>query len=285
MAARRQDSKRTRTAGRGHLYMKIEKLNDDQIRCTLTMADLAERKIRLHELAYGTEKARTLFRDMMEEAYRKFGFQAENVPIMIEAVPFADDGIVLIISKVDDPEELDTRFSRFTEPQTNEEEKIADMAGADDILDTIHRIYEARKKANGRRRAEEPKEAAGAREDTAPKEPAEKKKGSKAQDVDYVQVFSFSSLDDAIRAAVSLKELYTGNNVLYRMRRTGEYRLVVHQSGHTPEDFNKVCNILSEYGKSVRWSKALEAHFAEHEQRIPGDNALASLSALVKEEG
>ena len=46
--------------------MKIEKLSDNQIRCTLTRADLAERQLQLSELAYGTEKARSLFHDMMQ---------------------------------------------------------------------------------------------------------------------------------------------------------------------------------------------------------------------------
>jgi negative regulator of genetic competence, sporulation and motility len=48
--------------------MKIEKINDNKIRCTLTSADLAERNLKLSELAYGTEKARSLFQDMMLEA-------------------------------------------------------------------------------------------------------------------------------------------------------------------------------------------------------------------------
>ena len=39
--------------------MKIEKLNENQIRCTLTHADLAARHLKLSELAYGTEKARS----------------------------------------------------------------------------------------------------------------------------------------------------------------------------------------------------------------------------------
>ena len=47
--------------------MKIEKLSDNQIRCTLTRADLAERQLQLSELAYGTEKARSLFHDMMQQ--------------------------------------------------------------------------------------------------------------------------------------------------------------------------------------------------------------------------
>ena len=52
------------------MIMKIEKLSDNQIRCTLTRADLAARQLQLSELAYGTEKAKSLFRDMMQQAVR-----------------------------------------------------------------------------------------------------------------------------------------------------------------------------------------------------------------------
>ncbi len=93
--------------------MKIERVNDHQIRCTLTKNDLEVRNLKLSELAYGTEKAKNLFRDMMNEASRRFGFEAEDIPLMIEAIPLSGDTIVLIITKVEDPEELDTRFSKF----------------------------------------------------------------------------------------------------------------------------------------------------------------------------
>ena len=61
--------------------MKIEKINDNKIRCTLTSADLAERNLKLSELAYGTEKARSLFQDMMLEANQQFGFNVDNAPL------------------------------------------------------------------------------------------------------------------------------------------------------------------------------------------------------------
>ena len=35
--------------------MKIEKVNENQIRCTLTREDLASRELKISELAYGTE--------------------------------------------------------------------------------------------------------------------------------------------------------------------------------------------------------------------------------------
>lgn len=107
--------------------MKIEKLNDHQIRCTLTSEDLATRNIKLSELAYGSEKAKALFRDMMQQAAMDFGFEAEDIPIMIEAIPLSSEKIVLIISKVESPDELDTRFSNFTQADTDNENEDDDI--------------------------------------------------------------------------------------------------------------------------------------------------------------
>ena len=94
--------------------MRIEKINDSRIRCFLSREDMESRQLHLKELAYGTEKARALFHEILNEARSRFGFEAENMPVMVEAVPLQDDSLVLIITKVDNPEELDTRFSNFS---------------------------------------------------------------------------------------------------------------------------------------------------------------------------
>ena len=94
--------------------MKLERLSENQIRCTLNKADLADRELLLNELAYGTDKAKELFRDMMEQASEELGFEVNDIPLMIEAIPVSPDCLILIITKVEDPEELDTRFSRFS---------------------------------------------------------------------------------------------------------------------------------------------------------------------------
>lgn len=94
--------------------MKIERISENQIKCTLNRADLASRQIRMSELAYGTEKTRGLFQDMMEQASTEVGFDANDLPLMIEAIPVSMDCIVLMITKVEDPEEVDTKFSSLT---------------------------------------------------------------------------------------------------------------------------------------------------------------------------
>ena len=104
--------------------MKIEKINDNQIRCTLNKADLAARHLKISELAYGSDKAKALFRDMMQQASAELGFDAEDIPLMIEAIPVSAECIVLIVTKVDDPEELDTRFSRFSSDNDDDNDSL-----------------------------------------------------------------------------------------------------------------------------------------------------------------
>ena len=132
--------------------MKIEKINDNKIRCTLTSADLAERNLKLSELAYGTEKARSLFQDMMLEANQQFGFNVDNAPLMVEAVPVAPDSIVLIITRVEDPQELDTRFAKFAPSgdDTDGPEPVQ-YSGADDIIDLFHKLCDVKNKAGNRK--------------------------------------------------------------------------------------------------------------------------------------
>ena len=90
--------------------MKIERIDDNSIRCTLTSLDLSSRNINLRDMTYGSEAAKRLFTEMMQKAQNEVGFTADSGPLMIEAVPLQGGSIQLVISKVDDPEELDTRF-------------------------------------------------------------------------------------------------------------------------------------------------------------------------------
>ena len=84
--------------------MKIERINENQIRCTLTSSDLSARNLNLGELAYGTEKAKKLFHEMIQKASNEVGFEADDIPLMVEAIPLSSESIMLIITKIEDPE-------------------------------------------------------------------------------------------------------------------------------------------------------------------------------------
>ena len=91
--------------------MKIEKINENQIKFLLTNEDLQEREIKLSELAQGSEKAQAFFRDIMTEAMLDCGFDATNTPLMIEAMPVTMDTVMIIVSKVNKDMDIDRVIS------------------------------------------------------------------------------------------------------------------------------------------------------------------------------
>lgn len=264
--------------------MRIEKVNDNQIRCTLTKEDLADRQLKLSELAYGTEKAKTLFRDMMQQANAEFGFEAENIPLMIEAVPVSADTIILIITKVEYPEELDTRFSQFSpaseddleESDDNDSENVPTLEGAEDILNLFKKL----KSDKSDRAIGTPSKKDFVPLEHAIKKATEEKKENFTAPVDLAKLFVFNQLDDITRSARILCGFYHGTNDLYRNSATKKYYLFIHKSDHSPEEFNKVCNILSEYSSQEKYTKAAEAYYAEHFKTIVSPDAIQVLGTL-----
>lgn len=265
--------------------MKIEKVNENQIRCTLTREDLDNRQLKLSELAYGTEKAKSLFRDMMQQASYQFGFEAEDIPLMIEAIPLSSEAIILIITKVEYPEELDTRFSKFSEPDADSDLFDDDFAnidnmvseGADDILDLFNKI-----KADSQAQAE----AAQKQQDFIPLEETvgkkpKKKTAAKAQPViNLTKMYSFDNFHTLTHFAGIVYGFYKESNTLYKSPSSGSYYLVINKGNQAPEDFNRLCNMLSEYAAPCSFTASTEAYLQEHYKPLIRNNALQVLGEL-----
>ena len=94
--------------------MKIEKINEKPDLLVLwTREDLEPlRSVSANLLRF--RKAKNFFVIRMEQAQLEFGFEADNIPLMIEAIPVTTDSIIPHYHQSRDPEELDTRFSKFT---------------------------------------------------------------------------------------------------------------------------------------------------------------------------
>ena len=131
------------------------------------------------------QKAKSLFKDMVEQANYEFGFETNDIPLMVEAIPLPSESIVLIITKVEYPDELDTRFSKFSEA----DDDFTDLGnagqppvikGAADILELFERI----KKEN---------------EKTADGEQGTDDITEEQAEADVVKLFVFDKFDDVRR--------------------------------------------------------------------------------------
>lgn len=253
--------------------MKIEKINDNQIRCTLTTQDLEHREIKLSELAYGSEKAKGLFRDMMQEANLQFGFEANNVPLMIEAIPTSSDTLVLIITKVEDPEELDTRFSKFSSSQDEPEDfpKKAKHLGADDVLELLQKLSGKEDTLNKKEKSSQSDKVKQSIEEN-------KEKNQEDAVIPFMRMYLFPNLERVIQTAKVIGSSFNSLNTLYK--ESGNYFLILYKNDTSAHDFNKLCNLLSEYGEGSNISFTQEAYLKEHGEIILSDRALQNLNNL-----
>lgn len=243
--------------------MTIERLSDTQIRCTLNKQDLQERQLQLSELFYGSDKAKALFRDLVQMASYECGFETEDMPLMIEAIPVDADCLVLVVTKVEDSEELDSRFSNFTPfaEKENLSEKMPIPALADEILN-----YFAQFKDLLNKKADE----LSKNTEQVPEQKAET----------LTKVYAFDSLQAVSRFASVVASRYYGMAELYRNTADESYYLFLTITGHTAEDFNKICNIASEYGRSVPAGNASLLYYKEHFTPISDTNILDTLAKL-----
>lgn len=234
--------------------MKIEKINENQIRCTLTRADLEDRALKLSEIAYGSEKAKSLFHDMMQLASSEFGFEAENIPLMIEAIP-SPDSIILIITKVNNPDELDQKFSRtMSGGSSARKDMLEKLEGAEDILDLLNKMKETVKEHTATH-AESTDETAST-----------------------VRLFSFSTLDNVIGACKFLSKIYHGVSTLYKDSAEQVYILAITVSDYSGNDFNRICNMFSEYASLEKADGVTLAFLEEHCTVVISQNAVEQLS-------
>lgn len=246
--------------------MKIERINENQIRCTLSHADLNDRQIELSELAYGSEKARRLFHELIQAAAAEVDFDVENMPLMVEAIPMSMDSIVLIVTRVEDPDELDTRFSRFSpaaEDDWDESDVLSELAsglleGAAFLKEALH---------------SEANPSASAKEESSNSSVA-------SAIVPSSRLFVFHTLDQTAAAAAAINGNILVDSALYKDPANGQYYLCIH-CGENEDAFRRTCNTLSEYGALRNSPAGVLAYCEEHCEIIIARRALDKLTRLL----
>lgn len=222
--------------------MKIEKISSNQIKCFLNKGDLLSRQIKVSELAYGTEKAQELFKDMMDQASNEFGFEVENVPLMIEAVPLSTDSIMLIITKVDNPEELEDKFAGLPTVDSRKFKKK-------ELVD---------------------------KEDT---EGISIENGESHNAIHTFLVYKFNSFDHVSTIAHKLSSYPIDNSTLYQDS-DKKYYLTIISSSIDRNVYKVVRGLLSEYAVQIVNKKSILSYYDEHLNTIIKDKAIKVLISI-----
>lgn len=235
------------------IEMKIERISENQIKFTLTKDDLVTRNIKLEELIKPSEKTQKLFLDMMRTALDEYGFKGD-APLMIEAVPVAMDGIMIIVTKITE--------------------------NVDDIIPKILNNEDTKPKAETKK----PKSAPPKPKDSEEKDFLKMRRKdlmpiySVEMDKDDCLIYSFENLDDILDLFEPLAEIYSGNVSVYKHR--GIYNLILNAADIMPNKLNSAEALLDEYGEESESSSVNRAYLEEYGEKIIKDKLIASLSKV-----
>jgi len=239
-------------------YMKFEKINSSQIKCSLTKTDLEEHNIHeLGDLFYRTQASKELFDDIMEQASSELGFDISGEAIKVEAIPVSRENIEFIITKIEnisDLRELDPRFSKFTDYDTDGE---AD----DESEDSYH-------------------------ETAAPVKPIKLEGTDDKERIPYA-LFRFTSWSDASKAVKpfydSAKDTLRPDFIgivsrLYKSDESEYFLVIGSPTEDTRDAFNKICNALGERGQRLDYNPITVGLLSEHHTSIASKRALEILA-------
>ncbi|WP_342045569.1 genetic competence negative regulator [Bacillus sp. OTU530] len=124
--------------------MRLERLNYNKIKIFLTFDDLLERGLTKEDLWQNAPKVQQLFRDMMHEANKELGFEADG-PIAVEVFSLQAQGMVVIVTKEHQEIGLDEDFSDdFIEMQVTLDESediLYEFASFEDVVSLAERLY------------------------------------------------------------------------------------------------------------------------------------------------
>ena len=142
---------------------------------------------------------------------------------------------VLVVTKVEDPDELDTRFSNFSSFRDSSDEESSSVSSsvAEEILECFGQLGALLGKG---REAIEKAEISS--------EELSKEADAPTTAISLTKVYSFPSLSAATNLARLIAPYYFGESTLYKDEVAACYYLVLHMSDHTPEEFNRICNCL-----------------------------------------
>lgn len=295
--------------------MKIEKLSNDQFRFTLWNSDLEAIDMKISELTEDKrEKTDALVRMILERARDEYGFEAENTPIVIEAMQVNQECLILLITKLnsDSIESKKDRMRKLREgiadagenPEASDKDIFSSLDNSDPgfgngFIDPSSKDYSYEDVVITKNQegpilpAPDPNEPftpiPGFKdiksEDKSDKqtEDASEKNSTKTSGKTNAArncVFKFNDIEPLICIAKYSKEYYVSDNTLYKNSENDSYYIYATRNRNSDVEFQYLRNSMREFGEMVLYSSSAKYYMDEHYIVLIENNALQTLAEI-----
>ena len=223
--------------------MKLERINDNQIRITLDPRDFDDFDVSVVDLLTDREgKAKEFLETLMHMAKDDLNFEVDGGPIMVEVTQTGQDAIVLMVTKVDGDQK----------PEQNRHAVKAPFG-------------------------QELKDKEEKEEQSIPSIPLQPTDNDKKVTPSY-GVCRFKTLDDVILVAKMAEHYYDSDNSLYKDSTDENYYLMYTRSRNTEDEFKLLSNHVREFGEPATFHYASRYYLEEHFTLVIANEALQLLA-------
>ena len=288
--------------------MEMARVSDTQIRFILDKDDLQKKDMDFKDLAFSSDKANKLFKELLSIAQVSLGFELNGDPIVVEAVPLGDGRVMLMVNKVDKDDTRHDRLARlasledmdmsmfehveltderYEDSDEDSDEILFDMEDDEEETDSDGDTVTVESEPSPETAKQKTQEELNAVENLLrgimnnsnrtsaghlKKDPNEKKRNE--------AVFYFENISNVIAASHLVRGMYHSTNSLYKNEHEGRLYLYLMCDRDKEEQFRKACAALCEFGDPCRSTYATKHYLDEHFKLIRKDNALQTLSTL-----
>lgn len=239
--------------------MKIEKINDNRLKCSITTDDLVEREITVEEVVDKTHRAKRLFTDAFVKSLRMFGSKPDCLVVATAVTPSSETVATLTLIGVDSDDEGLSILSK------NLQEVKAEAPPETEFnFQTFSRS----------KKSKESSPQPYFDQNQAPQHQHEESLSD-----DFISfVYAFPNLQRIIDVASAHGATLEIESDIYKDKDKGDYFLILKKK--EPDDFKRACILLCEYGEPLGPGDFFLSYMYEHCLPILQNNALKDLSSF-----
>lgn len=246
--------------------MEFERIGKNTVQCHMTVEEMNDYGLRIEDFFTNQEKSRNFLEQLVERAEEEIGYEVETGMISMQLMRLPDDSLVITFSD---------RGEDGLHNMLNQLQNLAGMldeSTAESIVDAMSRELGASSEEEVY--SEEELQEVDDTERTYPKRRNEKQQEKRRKSTVSSKVYRFEGLSVLENFACALHMEKNISSRLYKNAAGGEWYLLVKKGKLKLEEFQTICQQLSEYGSLCTKQPFMEQYCKEHYDCVIGKQAL-----------
>ncbi|MCI8562606.1 MAG: adaptor protein MecA [Lachnospiraceae bacterium] len=246
--------------------MEFERIGKNTVQCHMTVEEMNDYGLRIEDFFTNQEKSRNFLEQLVERAEEEIGYEVETGMISMQLMRMPDDSLVITFSDKGE-DGLHNMLNQLQNLAGMLDEGTAESivdAMSKEVGETSEEIYDE----------ENLQEAGENTQRTYPKRREAKQQGKRRKNTVSSRVYRFEGLDMLENFACTLQ---IGKNIssrLYKNKAGGEWYLLVKKGKLKLDEYQVICQQLSEYGMLCVKQPFMEQYCKEHYDCVIGKQAL-----------